>query len=77
MKRKILYMFVVSLIGFMIFVLGLVVILFKFDDPSWTTIRIWALMVFIAACIWNGMHFYRKDKKKREDEENDNYKGVY
>ncbi len=77
MKKRILYMFVVSMIAFVIFILGIAVILFRFDNPSWTVIRVWAIMVFVAACAWNCIHFYRKEKKKREDEENDNYKGVY
>ena len=77
MKGRILYMFVVSFVAFMIFILGLVVILFKFEEATWTTVRVWAGMVFAAACIWNLVHFYRKQKKEREEKENENDKGVY
>ena len=78
MKKRILYIFVVSLIAFLLWVGGVLIMMFRFPDTvTWTMVRVWALIVFIAASVWNCMHFYRKEKKRREDEENENYKGVY
>ena len=77
MKKQILYIFVVCLIAFVIWVIGELILMLKYPESTLTTARIWAIAVFGSACIWNIVHFRRKEKKQREDEENDNYKGVY
>lgn len=77
MKQRVLYIFVVSLIAFLIWIGGELILMFRFPDSSLTAARIWAIAVFTAACIWNLMHFFRKAKKKREDEANEKYKSVY
>ncbi|MBR3267934.1 MAG: hypothetical protein IKI58_04300 [Oscillospiraceae bacterium] len=74
---KYIYMFVVCFVAFLIWLAGILIMLFKFEGISWTTVRIWSAVIFIAACVWNCVHFYRKEKKEREEEENENYKGVY
>ena len=77
MKQRVLYIFTVSLIAFLIWIAGELLLMIRFPESSLTTARIWAIAVFTAACIWNLTHFYRKAKKKREDEANENYKSVY
>lgn len=77
MKGKLLYIFIVNAIAFLIWVIGVVIMLFEFPDATWTTYRIWAAIVILSASTWCCIHFYRKEKKEREDEENENYKGVY
>jgi len=51
--------------------------MFAFPDSTMTAARIWVIAVFSAACAWSIAHFIREDKKREEEEENDNYKGVY
>ena len=77
MKKRILYIFVVTLIAFVIWLVGQLILMIDFPDSSLTTARVWVITVVAAACIWNLVHFRRLEKKKREDEENENYKGVY
>lgn len=77
MKKQILYIFVVTAIAFVIWLGGELILMFKFPESTLTTARIWIIAVFASACIWNIVHFRRAEKKRREDEENDNYKGVY
>lgn len=77
MKKRILYIFVVSFVSFLLWALGIAVILLYFEDATWTSVRVWSAAVFIASCTWCCIHFYRKEKKEREEEENENYKGVY
>lgn len=77
MKQRVRYIFVVSLIAFLIWIGGELILMFRFPESTLTTARVWAIAVFTATCLWNLMHFYRKSKKKREDEANENYKSVY
>ena len=77
MKQRIRYIFVVTLIAFIIWLAGQLILMFVFPSSTLLMARIWVIAVISAACIWNLMHFYGKAKKKREDEENENYKGVY
>ena len=77
MKKRILYIFIVSLAAFLLWLAGELILTFDFPDSSLTASRVWVITVLAAACIWNLVHFRRVDKKKREDEENENYKGVY
>ena len=77
MKKRILYIFVVTLIAFIIWLIGELILMLEFPASSLTVARIWAIVVFTATCIWNLMHFYRVEKKKREDKANEEYKGIY
>ena len=77
MKARIRYIFLATLAAFVIWVAGQLILMLGFPESSLWTSRIWAIVVVVSTCIWNLMHFYRKAKKKREDEENENYKGVY
>ena len=77
MKKRILYIFVVSLIAFVIWLAGQLILTFDFPESSLTASRVWVITVLAAASVWNLVHFHRAEKKKREDEENENYKGVY
>ncbi len=77
MKKRVLYIFVVTLIAFVIWLVGQLILTFDFPESSLTASRVWVITVVAAACIWNLVHFRRIEKKKREDEENENYKGVY
>lgn len=75
MKSQTLYIVIVSLIAFFVWIAGEAVIILS--DLSMSIARIWVIAVFSLACIWSIIHFYRKDQKAKEDEANDNYKGVY
>ena len=77
MKKRILYCMVVTLIAFAVWLAGQLILMLDFPDSSLAVSRGWAVTVLVAACIWNLAHFRRLEKKKREDEENENYKGVY
>ena len=77
MKQRIRYIFFATLVAFVIWLAGQLLLMLKFPESSLTASRIWVIAVLAGACIWNIMHFYRAAKKKREDEENENYKGVY
>lgn len=77
MKQRIKYTVIASVIGFLIWLVGELLLMFKFPDSSLTTARLWAIFVFAGTCTWSVVHFRRAEKKKREDEENENYKGVY
>lgn len=75
--KKILYIFLVTLIAFVIWAAGEVMLMFVFPESGLTAARVWVISVVVLACIWNCIHFYRAEKKQKEDEENENYKGVY
>ena len=77
MKQRIRYTFFATLVAFIIWLAGQLLLMLKFPDSSLWASRIWAIAVVVLSCIWNLLHFYRKARKKREDEENENYKGVY
>lgn len=77
MKQRIRYIFVVTLIAFIIWVIGELILMLKFPASGLTVARIWVIAVVSAACIWNLVHFYRVEKKKREDKANEEYKGIY
>ena len=77
MKQRIRYIFLATLVAFIIWFAGQLILMLEFPDSTLWTSRIWAIAVVVLTCIWNLVHFYRKNKKKREDEENENYKGVY
>ena len=75
--KKILYIFLVTLIAFVIWAAGEAMLMFVFPESGLTAARVWVISVVVLACIWNCVHFYRAEKKQKEDEENENYKGVY
>ena len=75
--KAIKYIFLVCLAAFVIWVIGELMLMFVFPESSLTAARVWVIVVFVSACIWNIRHFYKAEKKKKEDEENENYKGVY
>ena len=77
MKQRIRYIFTVTLIAFIIWVIGELILMLKFPASGLTVARIWAIVAVAGACIWNLMHFYRVEKKKREDKANEEYKGIY
>ena len=77
MKKRIVYIFIVTLIAFVIWLIGEVILMLELPDSGLTAARIWAIAVFSLTCVWNLMHFYRAEKKKREEKENEEYKSVY
>ncbi|HAM68929.1 MAG TPA: hypothetical protein DCP68_04880 [Ruminococcus sp.] len=77
MKQRIRYIFVVTLIAFIIWLAGQLILMFVFPSSTLLMARIWVIAVITAACIWNLMHFYRAEKKKREDKANEDYKSLY
>lgn len=77
MKQRIRYIFVVTLIAFIIWLAGELILMLKFPDSGLTVARIWVIAVVSGACLWNLMHFYRAEKKKREEKANEEYKGIY
>ncbi|MBQ6039980.1 MAG: hypothetical protein K5705_16615 [Oscillospiraceae bacterium] len=77
MKKRILHAFLISLVVFIVWLVGQIILMHDFPESTLRTSRIWAIMMAAAACIWNLLHYRRTEKKKREDEENENYKGVY
>ena len=77
MKKRILYIFLVTLVSFVIWVIGEAILFIRFPDSSMTAARVWVIAVLVGACVWSTVHFRRAEKKRREDEENDHYKGVY
>lgn len=76
-KHHVKYIVKVCLIAFAVWVVGEAVLLFAFPEVSMTIARLWVIGVFGAACIWSIVHLVREENKEIEDEENDNYKGVY
>ncbi|MCQ2416239.1 MAG: hypothetical protein MJ071_00300 [Oscillospiraceae bacterium] len=77
MKGRLRYIFLSTLVAFVIWLAGQLILILKFPDSSLLVSQIWVIAVLAAAGAWNLRHFYRAAKKKREDEENENYKGVY
>ena len=77
MKHRIIYTVLASVVGFFIWLIGELLLMFKFTDSDLWIHRLWAIAIFVGTCTWSVVHFYRSEKKKREDEENENYKGVY
>lgn len=76
-KKRLIYIFVVSLIAFVIWIAGEFVIARFIYDATMTISRVWVVVVFSAACAWSLFRFYREDKKAKEEEENENYKSLY
>lgn len=76
-KKHIKYIVIVAVISFVVWLVGEIILMVAFPLSSMTTARVWVVAVFAAACIWCIVHLAREDKKQIEDEENDNYKGVY
>ena len=74
---RIKYIIIVSVIAFVIWFIGEIILMTAFPESTMTAARVWAVAVFSAACAWSVSHFIREDKKREEEEENDNYKGVY
>ena len=77
MKKRIIYTVLASVVGFLIWLVGQLLLMFKFPESSLLTARLWIIFVFTGTCTWTCVHFHRAEKKKREAEENENYKGVY
>ena len=75
--RKIRYIFLATLIAFIIWAAGEALLMFVFPESGLTAARVWVISVIVLACVWNCVHFYREEKKQREDRENANYKSVY
>ena len=75
--KRIRYIFLVTLIAFVIWAAGEAMLMFVFPESGLTAARVWVISVIVLACIWNCVHFYRAEKRQKEDEENENYKGVY
>ena len=75
--KKILYIFIVCVIAFLVWAAGQAMLMFVFPESGMTASRVWVISVLAVACTWNCVHFYRVEKKQKEDEENENYKGVY
>ena len=75
--KRIRYLMIVSLISFLLWFLGEMCLMIFFPESSMTVARVWVVLVFSAACAWSLFHFHREEKRQKEDEENDNYKGVY
>lgn len=77
MKQRTKYIVFASVVGFLIWLVGELLLMFKFTESDLWMHRLWAIAIFTGTCIWSIMHFHHVEKKKREDEENENYKGVY
>ncbi len=76
-KKRFIYIFVVSLIAFVVWLVGEFIIAKCIPDATMAISRAWVVIVFSAACAWSLVRFYREDKKAKEDEDNENYKGIY
>ncbi|MBE6846758.1 MAG: hypothetical protein IJC75_02085 [Oscillospiraceae bacterium] len=76
-KKRLLYIFVVSLIAFVIWIIGEFIIARFIPDATMAISRGWVVIVFSAACAWSLIRFHREDKKAKEEEENENYKSIY
>ncbi len=74
-KSHIVYMVLVSLVAFIVWLIGEIIIISV--GLSMTVAKIWIVAIFGGACVWSIRHFIREDRKAKEEEENDNYKGVY
>ena len=77
MKARIRYVFIVTAIAFVIWLVGELILMLKFPDSGLLAARIWVAAVLVSACGWSLMHFYRAAKKEREDKANEEYKGIY
>ena len=77
MKKRLLSIFLSTLAAFLIWLAGQVILMVKFPESSMLVSRIWVIAVVVLACVWNVVRHFRNEKKRREDEENENYKGVY
>ena len=77
MKKRILTTFLTTLVAFLIWLIGQIILMLKFPDSSMLVSRIWVITVVVLACVWDIARHFRNEKKRREDEENENYKGVY
>ena len=77
MKQRTKYIIFASVVGFLVWLVGELLLMFKFTESDLWMHRLWVIAVFTGTCIWSIMHFHHAEKKKREDEENENYKGVY
>ena len=75
--ERIKYIAIVCLIAFVIWLIGQAILVFCFPNASMTVARLWVVLVFGVACGWSMAHFIREDNRKQEEEDNDNYKGVY
>ena len=71
MKKRIRYIFFATLIAFLIWIAGELILMFKFPESGLTAARIWAIVVVVFTCIWNLLHFYRAAKKQREEKKNE------
>lgn len=76
-KEHIKYVAIVTAIAFAIWLVGEIILMVAFPLSTMTAARVWVVTVFTTACVWCIVHMMREEKKKREDEDNDNYKGVY
>ena len=76
-KKNIKYIVIVCIIAFVVWLIGEIILMVAFPLSSMTVARAWVVAVFTTACIWCIVHMIREDKKQQEDEDNDNYKGVY
>lgn len=76
-KKRFIYIFIVSLIAFVIWLVGEFLIAKLIPDATMTISRVWVVLVFSAACIWSLIRFHREDKQAKEEEDNENYKGIY
>lgn len=63
--------------GFGIWIAGELVLVFGFPESGMTAAKVWAITVFAGTCLWNILRVRHIEKKQREDERNENYKGVY
>ena len=76
-KEHIKYVVFVCVIAFAVWLVGEIILIFAFPESSMAVARGWVIAVFSTACVWSIVHMVREDKKQQEDEDNDNYKGVY
>ena len=77
MKARIRYILIVTVIAFVIWLIGELILMLKYPDSGLLAARIWIIVVLVSACVWDLVHFYRSAKKEREDKENEEYKGIY
>ena len=76
-KERYRYVFFVSLIAFGIWLFGEILIAVLFPEATMTASKVWVVVVFSAACAWSLIRFHREDKRREEEKENENYKGIY
>lgn len=75
--KQIKYIVLTCVIAFVIWLAGQAVLMFGFPESTLTAARVWVIFVVVGTCVWNIRHYFRAERKKKEEEENDNYKGVY